>query len=320
MTRPLNVLSLFDGISAAHTALHLLGLPVTYFASEIDPDCLAVARKRYPNSYHLGDVCSLDPAFFGASPIDLLLGGSPCQNLTKASAGDRSGVHGNKSRLFFEFVRLKESLQPRYWLLENVASMSPKDRETISQYLGAQPRLLDAGALSAQSRKRLYWTNLPARPAPTPVDAVNLASVLEPRVPEKYYVAPALEQVYRLLQPGQNWRHLPADHPEKLRIIATRRKHADPGGMTGFWRVWDTQAKSPAVTASGIRQRMTRFVLRDPVTQRHRYPTPLECERLQGLPPGLTSGLPTDDRRYRVIGNSFSVPSICHLLWPLTQT
>ena len=314
----LTVLSLFDGVAGARQALQQLAIPVRYFGSEVDKDCLAVTSHHFPDVVQLGDVTKLDPNILSGTPVDLLIGGSPCQNLTKANAGDRSGFSGEKSRLFFEFVRLKEHLRPRWWLLENVASMSPENRRIATQYLGVPPLLLDAASVSPQSRKRLYWTNIPQDKSVKVLPSkATLGNILEPRVDERYYLPPDLDAVYSLLAPGQYWTHLPDSHPEKQRIVAARAKHASPGGMTGFWRVWDIDAKSPAVTASGIKQRMTRFVFRDPHTFRKRYPTPLECERLQGLLPDCTACLPTDTRRYRVIGNSFSVPSIKLLLHPL---
>ena len=318
MATKLTVLSVFDGISAARQVLQQLAIPVHYFASEVDKDCLHVSATHFPDVEQIGDVTKIDPSRFNQLPVDLLIGGSPCQNLTKANAGDTSGFSGEKSRLFFEFVRLKEHLKPKWWLLENVASMSPDNRRIASQYLGVEPLLLDSARVSAQSRKRLYWTNIPQDKSTwaTPSKAF-LGNILEPQVDESYYLPTDLDIVYSLLAPGQYWTHLPDSHPEKLRILATRAKHASPGGMTGFWRVWDINAKSPTVTASGLKQRMTRFVFRDPHTFRKRYPTPLECERLQGLLPGITACLPTDSRRYKVIGNSFSVPAIKLLLSPL---
>lgn len=314
----LTVLSVFDGISAARQVLQHLAIPVHYFASEVDKDCLHVSATHFPDVEQLGDVTKLDPGVFGGCPVDLLIGGSPCQNLTKANAGDTSGFSGEKSRLFFEFVRLKEYLQPKWWLLENVASMSPDNRRIATQYLGVPPLLLDSASVSPQNRKRLYWTNIPQDKTTrfTPSTAV-LGDILEPQVDERHYLSPELESVYSLLAPGQYWNRLPDDHPEKLHILAVRARRTSSGGDTGFWRVWDTAAKSPAVTASGIKQRMTRFVFRDPHTSRMRYPTPPECERLQGLLPGVTDCLPTDSRRYKVIGNSFSVPAVRLLLSPL---
>ena len=261
MTRQLTVLSAFDGIAAARQALQQLAIPVQYFASEIDPDCLRVTAEHFPDVNQLGDITRLDPTRFDTLPVDILIGGSPCQNLTKANAGDTSGFSGEKSRLFFEFVRLKEHLKPKWWLFENVASMSPENRRIASRYLGAEPLLLDSARVSAQSRKRLYWTNIPQNTVTWPsCSKAALGNILEARVDERYYLSPELDSVYSLLAPGQYWTHLPDSHPEKLRIVQTRTKHVSPGGMTGFWRVWDTSAKSPTVTASGIKQRMTRFV------------------------------------------------------------
>ena len=152
----MRVLSLFDGISCCRVALERAGIEVeAYYASEIDKHAIAVSTKNYPDIVQLGSVVGLTPP----NNIDLLIGGSPCQDLSIAKK-DRKGLDGDRSGLFWEYVRIKEECKPTYFLLENVASMPKKDRDIITTTLGVQPVLFNASLVSAQSRKRLFWTNL----------------------------------------------------------------------------------------------------------------------------------------------------------------
>jgi DNA (cytosine-5)-methyltransferase 3A len=152
----MRVLSLFDGISCCRVALERAGIEVqTYYASEIDKHAIAISKKNYPDIVQLGSVVGLTPP----EDIDLLIGGSPCQDLSIAKK-DRKGLDGERSGLFWEYVRIKDECKPTYFILENVASMPKKDRDIITTTLGVQPVLFNASLVSAQSRKRLFWTNL----------------------------------------------------------------------------------------------------------------------------------------------------------------
>lgn len=155
----MNVLSLFDGISVARYALDVAGIAVAkYYSSEIDKPAISISKKNYPDIISLGSVTNLTKDMI-KEPIDLLIGGSPCQDLSIAKKG-RKGLEGNRSGLFWEYVRLKNKLQPKYFILENVASMPQKDKDIISQAMGCEPVLFDASLVSAQCRKRLFWTNI----------------------------------------------------------------------------------------------------------------------------------------------------------------
>jgi DNA (cytosine-5)-methyltransferase 3A len=148
----MRILSLFDGVSCARVALNKAGLKVDkYYASEIDKHAIKVAQARYPDTIHVGDVVNYTPDF----QPDLLAGGSPCQNLS--IAGNRTGLVGDKSKLFWEFVRIRDEAKPKFVILENVASMKRADRDKMSEALGSEPTLIDASLVSAQTRKRLFW-------------------------------------------------------------------------------------------------------------------------------------------------------------------
>jgi len=155
-----NVLSLFDGLSCGQLALQKAGFTYdNYYASEIKSHAIAVTQHNFPNTIQMGDVTKLTKADF-SEPISLLIGGSPCQDLT-IMGKNRTGLEGDKSILFFEYVRLLNELKPKYFLLENVASMKNVDREIITETLGVEPILINSKLLSAQHRRRYYWTNIP---------------------------------------------------------------------------------------------------------------------------------------------------------------
>jgi len=170
-----NVLSLFDGMSCGRLALERAGFPVTnYFASEIDKYAITVARANFPDTMHLGDVTTVrtnedgeliinDPLGIQTAKIDLLIGGSPCQGFS--FAGKQLNFDDPRSKLFFEFVRLLKALKPKYFLLENV-NMKKEYQDVISDLLGCKPVDINSNRVSAQNRRRLYWTNIPVRSMP----------------------------------------------------------------------------------------------------------------------------------------------------------
>ena len=159
MEKGLKVVSLFDGISCGRIALERANIPVRqYFASEIKPDALKVTMSNYPDTIQLGDVRNINFAESVGGGCDLLIGGSPCQDLSHAHS-ERLGLQGQKSSLFWEFVRAKNELNPKYFLLENV-EMLANDYETISQALGIYPVNINSELVSAQLRNRFYWTNI----------------------------------------------------------------------------------------------------------------------------------------------------------------
>lgn len=153
----IKVLSLFDGISCGMVALERAGIKVNeYYASEIDKNAIKVSVKNYPNIKHIGDVTKVKGE--NLPKIDLLIGGSPCQGFS--FAGKQLNFEDDRSKLFFEFVRLLKETQPKYFLLENV-KMKKEYQDVITKYLGVEPIEINSALVSAQTRKRLYWTNIP---------------------------------------------------------------------------------------------------------------------------------------------------------------
>jgi DNA (cytosine-5)-methyltransferase 3A len=162
----MKVLSLFDGMSCGRIALDQLGIPVeTYYASEIDKYAIQVSQANYPDIIQVGDICDLDPKDY--MDVDLMLAGSPCQGFS--FAGKQLAFDDPRSALFFEFIRLLKAIKPKYFLLENVR-MKKEFLQVISQQVsecypeipfGIEPIFINSSLVSAQSRQRYYWTNIP---------------------------------------------------------------------------------------------------------------------------------------------------------------
>ena len=151
----MNVLSLFDGMSCGQIALNRAGVKYNkYFASEVDKYAIQVAQANYPQTIQLGDVKQVQKSFFIDDPIDLLMGGSPCQGFS--FAGKQLNFNDPRSKLFFEFIRLRDALKPKYVLLENVR-MKKESENVITKYMGFPPQAINSASVSAQNRHRLYW-------------------------------------------------------------------------------------------------------------------------------------------------------------------
>lgn len=159
----MNVLSLCDGISCGQYALSKIGLKVdNYYSSEIDKYPIEVTQRNYPQTVQIGDIKGVKGADYAVS---LLLGGTPCQDLSMAKS-EAEGLEGSRSNLFWEYVRIKNEIEPKYFLYENVV---PKDRNNIpimSAALGVEPILINSDLFVPQNRPRLYWTNIPIAELP----------------------------------------------------------------------------------------------------------------------------------------------------------
>lgn len=155
----MNVLSLFDGISAGQLALKRAGIGVTnYFSSEIDKFAIQTTQYNFPNTIQLGSVETI--GLSELPKIDLLLAGSPCQGFS--TSGKLLGFDDPRSKLFFEFVRILSEVKPTYFLLENVV-MKKEFIDIINEQVGVNPVMINSNLVSAQNRKRNYWANFPIK-------------------------------------------------------------------------------------------------------------------------------------------------------------
>jgi len=173
--KPLNVLSLFDGISCGRLALKQARIPVkNYYASEINHRAVRVAMRNHGDIIQMGDVVTVMKQDF-REPIDMIIAGSPCQGFS--SSGEKLNFDDHRSVLFFEFVRLLRELKPKYFLLENVR-MPKEHLDIISHYVGVDPIFVDSITHSAARRQRYYWTNI-CTTLPQLVIDVTLDNILE---------------------------------------------------------------------------------------------------------------------------------------------
>lgn len=335
----MRVLSLFDGISVARVALERAGIPVqAYYASEIEQNAIRISKKNWPDIVHIGDVRGVSGRDF--KHIDLLIGGSPCQDLSVAKKR-REGLKGARSGLFYEYVRILREVKPKYFILENVASMSTRDRDAISEELGVEPVMIDAALVSAQSRKRLFWTNIPGVKLPEDRGIVLKDIMLPdskigkrqwrraPKIGGRIAGARMVNGTMRYHQ-GDAKRSSIAEHVYntpggKAASITVSRAPKVLGwcerNRTMSWRVYSLNGKSVTIkTGGGGGGAKTGMYLvsdkgRGPVfSRRHvRSLDAVECERLQSLPDGYTAGA-SKTRRIATLGNAFNAEVIAHIL------
>lgn len=254
----MKVLSLFDGMSCGRIALDRLGIPVEkYYASEIDKYAIQVSQANYPDIIQVGDICDLDPKDY--MDVDLMLAGSPCQGFS--FAGKQLAFDDPRSALFFEFIRLLKEIKPKYFLLENVR-MKKEFLQVISEQVsdcypeipfGIEPIFINSSLLSAQSRQRYYWTNIPNIQQPEDKGIV-LRDILETEVDDNLDKMTSKEGKAHCLTASYTgavpWNSIekrqrtmvPVNKPIKL---ANEKGNHYGGGL------YDTKGKSPTLNGIG---------------------------------------------------------------------
>lgn len=286
----INVLSLFDGISCGQVALEKVGIKVNnYFASEVDKYAIKVTMKNYPNTIQLGDVTNVDG--YALPKIDLLIGGSPCQDLSnyKYDRGDVKGLEGSKSGLFYHYVRLVKETKPTYFLLENVASMEDRWKDVISEELGVEPIMINSSLVCAAERKRYYWTNIPNITQPEDLKIFLKDIVMDhSKVPQKYWYDK--EFVYN----GDD---------KKVQCTLNINGHRQ------LKEVYNLNGKCNTLLCDGNGGNLQKKVYQN---GKCRKLMPIEYERLQTLPDNYTDCV-SDSRRYTAVGNGWTVDVIKHI-------
>lgn len=301
--KPKTVLSTFDGMSCVRIALEQLGIPIKqYLASEIDKYPIQITQKNYPDTIQLGDVTKVFAK--DLPPIDILVGGSPCQGFS--FAGDQLAFDDPRSALFFEFVRLLKECKPKYFLLENVR-MKKEYLDVITEQLGVEPIFINSSLVSAQNRQRYYWTNIPNVQQPEDRGLV-LKDILEDSdwftdrdkshcLDANYFKGGNLKSYFE-----KHRRQLVFNKPIQVGT-------ADIKGFDIIKRVYSPEGKSPTLTTMQGGHRQPK-VAEDET--RWRKLTPLECERLQTVPDNYTEGV-SNTQRYKMLGNGMTVEVIKHI-------
>jgi site-specific DNA-cytosine methylase len=272
----MNVLGLFDGMSCGQIALNRAGIKYDkYFASEIDKYAIEVTQHNYPETIQIGDVLNVKGS--DLPKIDLIIGGSPCQGFS--FAGKRLNFEDPRSKLFFEFVRLRDELKPKYFLLENV-KMKKEHEQVITEHMGVEPIRINSNLVSAQSRERLYWTNIPGIEQPED-KGILVKDIIDYSV------------VHKILPP---------------KTIQAQLYYAKNYKATG---------KAPTLTrelAHGWGKNITPkcYVEIKAITGEDRLFSPLECERLQTVPDNYSS-IVSNTQRFNMLGNGWTVDVIAHI-------
>ena len=305
----MKVLSLFDGISCGRLALERANLPVEkYDAFEIDRYAIAVSQNNYPDIVQHGDV--FNGNFKQFKGYDLLLGGSPCTYWSVAKKERETTADGEGFRLFMEYVRALEASECRYFLYENNFSIHQNIKDEISEKLGVQPIMINSALLSAQNRKRCYWTNIPNVSQPQD-KGILLADILESGVAwqDKSYCMTASYD-------GAIFSNTLKRKQRTMIAEPVRIGHYGKGGQGQ--RIY---GKSVTLSANGGGQGAKTGLYKIDLPNGDyiiRKLTPVEAERLQTLPDNYTAGI-SNTQRYKCIGNGWTVDVIAHILGGLSN-
>lgn len=281
----MKVLSLFDGISCGMVAFEKAGISIErYVAYEIETKAIDISKKNYPEIEHRGDVTTED--FTKYKGFDILIGGSPCQSLSITRAEIRTNLSG-KSKLFFEYARALEEVNPKYFLFENVASMNQESKRIISETLGCEPILINSNCFVAQDRARLYWTNIPVETDGLGECNICLQDIMEENVSESFFY---------------NYPLIGIDMSKQ--VCATMDFKINEMHK----RIFNPKFKVHTLTACAGGNLQKKVL----VNGRARKLTPVEYERLQGLPDNYTEGV-ANTHRYNALGNGWTVDVIAYI-------
>lgn len=304
----MTVLSLFDGISCGNYVLKKLGFNIDrYYSSEIDRYAIEVSKKNFPDQIRLGDVNNWKNWDIDYSSIDLILAGSPCQSFSVA--GKQDGFNGKSGIIeqFFQILEFVKSLNPNVkFLLENV-SMKEEWKNIISDRLGVKPVLLNSKDFSAQNRKRLYWFNWDIEENKN-ISKSCVEDILENGITykDKAYAITCSYPRLTFIDSLEKHRKTFVAVPIKLGYI-----NSDSQGS----RFYSVKSKSVCLSSNGggwgAKTGLYKIDLPDG-DYFFRKLTPIECERLQGLPDNYTSGC-SDTQRYKMIGNGWQINTLEHI-------
>lgn len=345
----MKVLSLFDGISCGYLALKRAGIKINkYYASEIDKYAIQISKKNFPDIIQLGDIREWKTWEFSSGYFDLIIGGSPCQGFSVA--GKQLNFNDSRSKLYFLFEDILKELKPKFWLLENV-KMKKEYRDIISNRLGVEAIEINSALVSAQNRKRLYWTNISGIKQPNDKnillkDIIHEKSFVDTDksycLTSNYYKGVDLKSYYKKHNRQvvlQDLKRYIAQYDKTLEIFNSevkRNKIKYLGNATYSIHNKRVILNKPDINSSYLfgcitpdrikkRQNGQRFNIGKKfytltAQDRHgiliagyiRQLTPVESERLQTLPDNYTSGI-SNSQRYKVIGNGWTVDIIKHI-------
>jgi DNA (cytosine-5)-methyltransferase 3A len=286
--KTMKVLSLFDGISCGMVALERAGIPVErYVAYEIEPNAIKISKKNYPQIEQNGDVFKAE---YKPGKFDLLIGGSPCTywSIARTDGKRELSSSGFGWELFMQYVRALREAKPTYFLYENNNSMNNLIKEEITKQLGVQPIMIDSGLVSAQNRRRLYWTNIPNVKQPDDKGIV----------------------IRDIIEPNGEYNFVPR---EKLNNQVMKRNYLQwdingKGNGSQDQRAYFLDGKCGTLD-TGCATKHKLLIAENTV----RTFTQTELERLQTLPDGYTKGV-SKNIAGKGVGNGWTVDVIAHIL------
>ena len=266
-------------MSGGQIALKELGISIhKYFSYEIKPTAIKTTQLNFPNTIQLGDLTQFDISQLQEEKIDLLLCGSPCQNMSLINITGKTGVEGEKSILIYPCTDIMKLVKPKYFLFENVWSMTNEDKKVFNNLIGCEPIHIDSSLVSAQKRNRYYWTNIPVD---VPQDrGILLKDILDEN--------PAREE---------NW-------SDKKRAFVNRKRN-------GTMYIQVNGDKSIPITARGYAAWNTQFIedengLRDLTINEYR--------KLQTIPEWYDFGNLRKSQIANLIGDGWTIEVIKHIL------
>jgi DNA (cytosine-5)-methyltransferase 3A len=341
------VLSLFDGMSCGRIALDRAGIKVKkYYASEIDKYAQIVSEKNYPDIVRLGDITKWRE--WKIEKPDMIIGGSPCQGFSFAGKG--LNFEDERSKLFFTFVDILKHYKPKYFLLENV-KMKKEYQKVISDCLGVEPIEINSALVSAQNRRRLYWTNIKNVTQPD-----DKGILLKDIIDGQAFINDCGKMKVQHLKSNcidANYHKGMDNHGQRTLIRVTKdgfhqyRNDKKKSSIQGTHVTYPT-GKSHCLTCNGHIPKTTCAVIgttgrgkyesknrvystaaKSPTVLAHktggwddvkisennltwRKLTPLECERLQTVPDNYTNHV-SNTQRYKMLGNGWTVDVIAHI-------
>ena len=291
------VLSLFDGISCGMVALERAGYKVErYYAYEIEPSAITISKKNYPEIIQLGDVFNTDFAQFAVQEIDFLLGGSPCTFWSKAKCSKtakqkrETETEGMGWKLFERYLEAKKIAQPKYFLYENNYGIAQEIQDAISEKLGVEPIMIDSALVSAQRRKRLYWTNIPGVQQPEDKGILTKDIICNDESLIKHFD----DRIRNTLKITENY---------------IKYDLGGKGHYSQQDRMYFLNKKAPTIPRCRTETKFNVYL----GGETYKKTCPVEIERLQTLPDNYTEGVPKT-RRYEALGNGWTVDVIAHIL------
>lgn len=286
-------------------ALNRTNIPVEQYAAyEIDKYAIQISKKNYPNIEHCGNVFNGD--FTQYKDFDLLIGGSPCTYWSIAKSNRETTPDGVGGQLFMQYVRALKESNCKYFLYENNFSIHKNIKDFISEKLGVKLIMINSALVSAQNRKRCYWTNIPNVQQPTDKGIV-LKDILIAEDDINY------KNEMSKIKPLYNY--LPTPRYKKITAFSPIRIGQIGKGGQGQ-RIYSSQGKSVTLSANGGGQGAKTGLYKIDFPNGEyviRKLTPIEAERLQTLPDNYTEGI-SNTQRYKCIGNGWTVDIIAHIL------